>query len=234
VIPDPRGQDRLWDYYQNEAPEKFFFGTGARLAWLVGRVRGRRRVLDIGVGDGLFERLAVRAGHEVSCLDPSPDSVARVRDDLGLGARAHVGRAESMPFPDASFDAVVASEVLEHLADAELAGAVAEIARVLAPGGLLVGTVPAAEQLTEQTVVCPCCGERFHRWGHQQSFDAGRLRAVLGRDLAVGRIEERIFVDWGALNWKGKVSGALRLGAHRVGLMAHGDHLAFEAVRAGR
>src|SRR5262249_49073617 len=114
--------------------------------------------------------------------------------------------------------------------DAALRGAVAEIARVLAPGGLFVGTVPASEELAEQTVVCPCCGERFHRWGHQQSFDAARLRALLSPRFAVRRVEERIFVDWGALNWKGKVSGALRLCAHGVGLMAHGDHLAWEAV----
>jgi SAM-dependent methyltransferase len=97
---------------------------------------GARRVLDVGCGDGQVTRLAAGLdGVEVAVgVDPTWNQI-RV-----AAARAHAtgfarAGAERLPFPDGSFDAVVACLVFEHV-DA-LDAAIAEVARVLGPGGRL-------------------------------------------------------------------------------------------------
>ena len=95
-----------------------------------------RRVLDAGCGGGLVARELAVAGAEVVGVDRSLGSleVARRAVDRSIGSFRPVrGRLERLPFADGSFDAVVAADVLEHLPD--LPAAVAELARVLAPGG---------------------------------------------------------------------------------------------------
>jgi SAM-dependent methyltransferase len=95
---------------------------------------GARRVLDVGCGDGQVTRLAARLdGVEVAVgIDPTWNQirVAAERDQATGFVRAG---ADRLPFAAARFDAVVACLVLEHV-DA-LDAAIAEVARVLAPGG---------------------------------------------------------------------------------------------------
>ena len=100
----------------------------------------------------------------------------------------------ALPFGDAGFDAVVASEVLEHLTDEVLRPGLGEVARVLRPGGRFIGTVPAEELLDESLTVCPSCGHQFHRWGHVQSFSAARLKEVLSARFAVKRLANYAFM----------------------------------------
>ena len=57
----------------------------------------------------------------------------------------------------------------------------AEVARVQIPGAHLIGTVPFRQDLSANIVVCPDCGEAFHRWGHRRSFDKDDLRLALRR-----------------------------------------------------
>lgn len=97
---------------------------------------GARRVLDVGTGEGQIARVAVADGAElVVGVDPTVAqlSVAHARGGGPTYARAS---AEALPFPDASFDAVVVCLVFEHIPDHE--PAIAEIARVLEPGGRFV------------------------------------------------------------------------------------------------
>jgi len=82
---------------------------------------------------------------------------------------------------------VVAAEVIEHIA--ELDTALAEAARVLAPGGRLVVTVPYRETL--QYLACPECGARFERNGHVHTFDEDGLASHL---TAAGLVPESRFV----------------------------------------
>lgn len=229
--PAIENQDRIWDHYQNDDPARFA-GSTARQRHLVRLVRTRRRVLNIGVGAGLFERLAIQAGIDVYALDPSPRSIESLRERLGLGDRAQVGYSQHMPFPDGFFDAVVISEVMEHLSDEVLERTLVEIRRALAPGGWLVGTVPAREDLPAQRVMCPDCGKVFHRWGHQQSFDIAGMRRRLSRHFAVEHLRERLFVDYASLNWKGKIIGFLRVVARHVGVHGSNENLLFVARKA--
>jgi SAM-dependent methyltransferase len=91
---------------------------------------GRRRVLDVGCGDGQVSRLAARLGAEVIGIDPTWNCVS-VADQRGT-AVAQAGAA-GLPFADASFDAVVACLVFEHIRDVD--EAIAEVARVLQTDG---------------------------------------------------------------------------------------------------
>lgn len=96
-------------------------------------------VLNVGAGQGTFSQLLEQRGFEVTSVDPLPAAVellrARVRGPVLTGT------AESLPFDDASFDAAVLGEVLEHVED-DLAG-LREVARVVRPGGAAAISVPA-------------------------------------------------------------------------------------------
>jgi SAM-dependent methyltransferase len=225
-------QTRIWEYYQNEGKDSFR-GALPRLRFLARSIPAGAEVLDIGVGDGAFERIAAVRGLRVHVLDPDAQAVARARDELHLGDRARCGRAESLPWPDGTFDAVVMSEVLEHLDDATLAAALSEAARVLRAGGRLLGTVPADEVLDAQRVICPDCGRRFHRWGHEQSFTPGRLEDLLAERFAEVEVRRRWFVAWGLLNAKGRLQAVVRKALALVGVWGDGHNLVFTAVKRG-
>jgi SAM-dependent methyltransferase len=94
---------------------------------------GVRRVLDVGTGEGQIARLAVRDGASlVVGVDPTVAQLAVARE-RGGGACYARANGDALPFPDASFDAVVVCLVFEHIADHT--PAIREIARVLQPGG---------------------------------------------------------------------------------------------------
>lgn len=94
---------------------------------------GAERVLDIGTGEGQIARLLVRDGAGlVVGVDPT---VAQIQVAHERGGGAHYARtdADALPFADNTFDAVVVCLVFEHIPNHE--PAIAEIARVLEPGG---------------------------------------------------------------------------------------------------
>lgn len=227
-------QHRIWRYFQNEAPEIFQQGAG-RINFLIRRLRRKTeagaRVLNVGVGDGSLEELAFQLGMDVYSLDIDEETVARLNERPQMKGQAKVGCLESIPFFDEAFDAVIVSEVLEHLPDEGLEKALSEIHRVLSRGGVIMGTVPARERLSEQLTVCPHCGERFHRWGHLQSFDQGRIRALLSKNFRVEVIEEKFLAPWPYLDWKGKIVCLVKNCFLRAGISWPGASLYFSASK---
>ena len=109
-------------------------------AWIRDRIRqvfnGRRcTVLDIGCGAGFLSNAVVKDGHQVTGLDVSADSLAvAARHDRTQRVRYQCGDALALPYRDSSFDVVCAMDFLEHVEAP--AAVVAEVARVLVPGGL--------------------------------------------------------------------------------------------------
>lgn len=94
---------------------------------------GAKRVLDIGCGDGQVSRLATKVGvGSVIGVDPTWNQVVVATERAGGPAYARAGAA-ALPFPDAAFDVAVACLVFEHIRDVD--NAIAEVARVLEPGG---------------------------------------------------------------------------------------------------
>ena len=97
---------------------------------------GFERVLEVGTGEGQVARavLAAHGGHVVG-IDPIANQIDEAMR-RGGGVEFRRAGAESLPFDDASFDAVVCCLVFEHI-DA-MDEAIAEVARVLRPGGRFV------------------------------------------------------------------------------------------------
>jgi 2-polyprenyl-3-methyl-5-hydroxy-6-metoxy-1,4-benzoquinol methylase len=96
------------------------------------------RTLDAGCGYGLFSAAAAARGARVVSLDVGPRLVARAR--ARAGSRGVVADACQLPIRDGSFDVVIASEMLEHTVAPRQA--IAELARSVATGGVLVLTTP--------------------------------------------------------------------------------------------
>lgn len=136
-------------------------GTALRLLG-----EGPGAVLDIGMGPGrLCEQMAAR-GWTVSGIDPSFEMVARARARApGAAARMWQGRAEALGLADASVDAVVGTGVLEYAAD--LPVVLAEIARVLLPGGRAVLSIPNPRAF-------------YAAWKRVAVYPAGRLAVRVG------------------------------------------------------
>jgi ubiquinone/menaquinone biosynthesis C-methylase UbiE len=181
----------------------------ARVFALLG-ARSGDRVLEVGCGAGhLLARLP--AGRAIG-IDLAESLLARTRARLGGRATLAQGDAGSLPFASGAFDRVYCSEVLEHLVDP--AGAVAEIRRVLKPGGVAVLSVPNERLINRLKALARRLGiwrlvmrgaeydmpERMDDEWHLHAFDLAALRAIVPPSLTVTRavgVPARAF----ALRW---------------------------------
>jgi SAM-dependent methyltransferase len=146
------------------------------------------RVLDMGCGAGRHAFEMYRRGADVIAFDMDADELAGVKElfvamqeagEVPVGAEADVkqGDALSLPFADGEFDRVIAAEVLEHIPDDEVA--IAELVRVLRPGGSIAVTVP--RWLPEK--VCWALSDAYHE------VEGGHVRIYTGDEL-VGKLEK--------------------------------------------
>jgi len=142
------------------------------------------KVIDVGAGAGRHSYEAYRRGADVIAFDQNAEELAEVDTMLqAMGqageapasakAQVVVGDALALPYPDGAFDVVIASEILEHVPDDR--GAIAELVRVLRPGGSLAITVP--RWLPEK--ICWLLSDTYHanEGGHIRIYQADELRA---------------------------------------------------------
>lgn len=111
-----------------------------RLKWFDRHIDWQGKdVLDLGCAGGFMAEALAERGAHVTGIDPASDAIDAARDHARAGKLRiayDVGVGEALPYDDASFDAVVCVDVLEHVAD--LHRVLSEIARTMRPGGLLL------------------------------------------------------------------------------------------------
>ena len=121
-------------------------------------VRGCKRILDAGCGNGRYTKYLLRHADRDAMLttfDLSPAMLKRARKRLETDRVSHsVADLTCLPYADGCFDAIVCAWVLEHLPDPSVG--LRELARVLAPGGRLL------LMCTENTFVGKMCGRLWH------------------------------------------------------------------------
>ena len=202
-----------------------------RTRWVTGQwaahyeIEPGMRVLDYGCGDctSLLELRALGAEPVGIEVDPTVRDLA-----TQLGVRVHVGPLAQLPDADGSFDAVTLSQVIEHVTDPEdlLRGLRAK----LKPGGRLVLTTPNSRALSRALL-----GKRWLHWHipfHQNHFNAGALRRMLGRvGFDVERVSTFTPIPW----WEYQVEMLLQPPAHgRPHAYFESGQSAIRASRVGR
>jgi len=159
------------------APDGALMGRLASLSDAVGRyVQAGDRVLDLGCGTGELTRALAKGGLRATGCDISPQMLRRAASERG-GCAGWVQLEpdwRALPFTSAAFDAVVAASVLEYVA--EPAAVLAECARVVRPGGVVLFTVPDlrhpvrwAEWLA-QVPLAPGAASFSVRWNRYRAY----------------------------------------------------------------
>lgn len=146
------------------------------------------KLIDVGCGQGRHSFEAYRRGCDVTAFDMNESDLADVKSMLGAmelegeagfpaSAVVQAGDARAMPFEDNSFDRVIASEILEHIHEDE--AVMAELFRIVKPGGLVAVTVP--RNWPEQ--VCWKLSDEYHEveGGHIRIYRASELVDKLKR-----------------------------------------------------
>lgn len=158
VYLNPRiRKDLIIESYSSAVDPRFIAQNEERVAtfkkhlgWL-GRQHGitpqtARRVLDVGCAGGAFPKAAHDLGFDVTGVEPSRWLAEQGRSLYGLDIRA--GLLEDQDFPDQSFDLISLWDVIEHLPDAH--AVVADIHRLLKPGGYLIVNCPDYDSLARK------------------------------------------------------------------------------------
>jgi SAM-dependent methyltransferase len=185
--------DDLWEKHADWWQDGFTDGADPEyeeqiLPLVTGCLAGARRVLDVGCGEGQVARLASRLPgvERVAGVDPTRAQVVEAVARGGGPSFARAGAA-ALPFADASFDAAVACLVFEHIRDVD--GAIAEVARVLEPGGRF------AFFLNHPLLQTPNSG-----WIDDQVLDPPeqywRIGPYLVEDETVEEVEKDVFIPF--------------------------------------
>lgn len=200
----PRARYR--EHHADGARYGFSFGERARAdrfaAWL-----GRgRRVLDAGCRDGTLMRHFLDGNRVVGCdIDDRALQLCRAAHGVPV---VNADLMHGLPFRDEAFDGAVLGEVLEHVVDPRFV--LAEIQRVLRPGGTFVGSVPNALRLRNRLTFLS--GRSFERDPtHLHFYSPADVRALLAaagfsgiefafRESRLLRISPRLFGN--TLLWK--------------------------------
>ena len=183
--------DDLWEQHADWWQEGFTDGADAEyeeqiLPLAEEHLRGSERVLDVGTGDGQVARRAAGLGAAVVGIDPTWNQV-RVAHQRAGGPSYVSSGAASLPFPDRAFDTVVACLVFEHIEAVD--DAIAEVARVLEPGGRFLFF------LNHPLLQTPDSG-----WIDDQVLDPPeqywRIGAYLREDATVEEVQKGVFIPF--------------------------------------
>jgi SAM-dependent methyltransferase len=187
-----RNPDDLWETHAEWWIDGFTDGADPEyeeqiLPLAASLLEGAVDVLDVGCGDGQVSRLASKLGSaRVIGVDPTWNQLTVARDRAGGPSYGRAGAA-ALPFRDATFDAVVACLVFEHIQAVDTA--IAEVARVLKPGGRFLFF------LNHPLLQTPNSG-----WIDDQTLDPPeqywRIGDYLIEDLTIEEVEKNVFIPF--------------------------------------
>lgn len=170
------------------------------------------RVLDLGAGVGRHTLALSRQGFAVAALDAAPEGIAeidRIAGVEGLTIDTRIGLMTDLPFDDGAFDHVLSWNVIYHGDEAVLRASIAEIVRVLKPGGTFLGTmlsnrrVPVelakmpGREISRNTWVFDGTGDKMH----PHYYCNGRDLLDLFAAFEVCRLEDREHETPGSWHW---------------------------------
>jgi SAM-dependent methyltransferase len=188
--------DELALTYEHPEPYKrFFYGTRFRAVLDALDARPGEEILDLGCGSGAYTRELVERGATVVATEFAPTALALAERNLGdLADRAdfRLEDAQSLTLPDATFDKALLTEVIEHVPAPGMA--IAEAARVLRPGGLLVVSTPSRFSPLNLAYGVK---RRIRGYGfneHIHEFTPGSFHRMVSRHLRVEGLEFANFV----------------------------------------
>ncbi|MGO8988914.1 MAG: class I SAM-dependent methyltransferase [bacterium] len=141
-------------------------------------------ILDIGCGAGIVTRELKRRFHMLVSLDLARGPLLQVKNAQILAIQGH---ACHLPFRERTFEAVVATELIEHLPDSQRRQTLNEMMRVSKRFILL--TVPFREVLEYGQVKCAECGCVFNASRHTKSFYTVDMKSLLDSNWSVRKIQ---------------------------------------------
>ena len=152
-----------------------------------------KRVLDVGCGSGGLAGLLAAQGAMVTGIDPNPFAIQQARDLVPMAEFREAG-ADSIPFRDASFDAVAVVNTLHHVPIAAMRQSLGEMARVLRPDGRLIVIEPLATgsffealQLVED--------ESLVRQAAQRALEDVMNSGLLVREETISYVRRETYAD---------------------------------------
>ena len=189
-------QIKIWDFFQSKN-QKSFIPALPRYRFLRKEVKKYtkkgKKILNIGIGLGFLEEKLSEDGFDVYALDPSKDAVKNLKTK---NIKAKMGNIENHPFEKNFFDLIVISEVIEHIPKKNLERSMLKIHEILKVKGMLLATVPYNEILEDNDTICPKCGNKFHRWGHHNTFKHKTFSGLFSDDFEIIKIKTMSFPDW--------------------------------------
>jgi 2-polyprenyl-3-methyl-5-hydroxy-6-metoxy-1,4-benzoquinol methylase len=182
-------------YEHPEAYKRFFYR--ARFKPVLGALNPQpgEEILDVGCGSGAYTRELVQRGAKVTATEVAPTPLALAQRNLGDLAEQvdfRLEDAQALDLPDAAFDKVLLTEVIEHVPEPERA--IAEAARVLRPGGVLVVSTPS--RFSPMNLAYDL-KRRVRRYGfneHLHELTPGSFRRLVGGHFDVERLEYANFL----------------------------------------
>ena len=191
-----RELDELAVTYEHPEPYKRFF-YGARFHAVLGALDPLPgdEILEVGCGSGYYTRELVVRGAKLTATEYAPSALAQARRNVGeLATKVdfRLEDAQRLTFEDARFDKVLLSEVIEHVPEPERA--IAEAARVLRPGGLLVASTPSRFSPLNLAYGVKRRIRRYAFNEHLHEFTPGSFQQLLERHLEVESLEFANFV----------------------------------------
>lgn len=170
-----------------------------------------QHILDIGSGSGwLANNILEKTQNFITCVDISATNLKKIAALHPNNERLALIQAEAVPLPFVAhtFNCVVCSEVIEHLAEPKTA--IDEMLRIVAPNGSVIITTPYKEKIKQE--LCIHCHKLTPSNAHLHSFDEVVLRQICERD----NVELQFFIFGNKLLHQARVLGLLSFLPFRI------------------